>query len=136
MSLASGIISDFKSIQPPKKLDLLIKHIVYPNSANFVFLSMVHNGHPSPWNVIVLKNSPYDNHVYLVARSRVRRFTQMDPNEPKWTQMAIKVENNYNKILITNIITCFSHFMGLLAVIKKNKDPNGDPNGDSSGKQL
>ena len=98
MSLASGIISDFKSIQPSKKLDLLIKHIVYPNSANFVLLSMVHNGHPSPWNVIVLKNSPYDNHVYLVARSRVRRFTQMDPNEPKWTQ--IRAEINYNKILI------------------------------------
>ena len=80
----------------------------------------------------------------------MRRFTQMDPNEPKWTQMnpngpkwrpkwtqmatqmAIKVEKNYNKILITNIITCFSHVMGLLAVIKKNKDPNGD----LSGKQL
>ena len=45
--------------------------------------------------------------------------------------MAIKVENNYNKILITNIITCFSHFMGLLTFIKKNKDPNGDSKGDS-----
>lgn len=42
----------------------------------------------------------------------------VDQNGPKWRnkwiQMAIPVENNHNKIIITNLIIFFSHFMGLL----------------------
>lgn len=59
-SLASGIMSEFKSIQPPKELDLFTKHIFYLNSGYFViYLSMIPNKHPSPWNVIILKKNGF-----------------------------------------------------------------------------
>lgn len=59
-SLASGIMSEFKSIQPPKELDLFTKHIFYLNSGYFVIcLSMIPDEHPSPWNVLVLKKNGF-----------------------------------------------------------------------------
>lgn len=54
LSLPSGIMSDFKSIQPPKELDLFIKHIFQPSCCYFVLntFSMVSNSHPLSWNVV------------------------------------------------------------------------------------
>lgn len=54
LSLPSGIMSDFKSIKPPKELDLFIKHIFQPNCCYFVLntFSMVSNSHPLSWNVV------------------------------------------------------------------------------------